>query len=382
MKKNLLVLICTTTMLWSCHKEEIGHPAGEITNHEISATSDPVGGQFVEYSIPESESEAAGSVASFEQVLEAYSSGELNEEDVLSVNPAYAEWVLEATFNKAHAHQTQEEYYSEPDALSVSVNLPVINEGEKFYVNGYQLAVAYQELSAMAVEGGFEIAPNSDLEIVSLEGGTMEVTLFLSRKWFNPFGPVALGPDDDYKAYVKTKCDGTGNINAADRLTKAHRSLVDFMAYPWYYNVKKYYIRNNKVSSPYYRDIFDYRLYYHAYDPFGRLGWYHAYNVSKTSFDDKFLGGASVSGVSGATQYAPGYCVDDTEMVSLNNDLKYVLSEVKKDIPNISSIRVWSDKQFNYSTISARTHHNLEFRGAFPVRVMGPSYEPANPILL
>lgn len=319
----------------------------------------------VVYEIPTDPDQALNNVAAFEQAYESYLNGGLTAANSYEINSEYALWVFEAALNK-HFHATEDEYQVEINSDSTLLNLPVTldHNSDIGYIEGFDLLQQYEQVLTEASAINYDLAPMSNVKISNADNGTIEVTVQYARKYISgPFSPVPIGPGDNHYAKVKSKCDNSGNLNAADRLITANRGISDLQAFMWYYTVRDYELSNHD-GDPAIQDIFDYRLKYEDTDPFGRTFWYHKQGtIHKTRFHDYFLGGQSVSGVPGAPTYVPGDCVNSADLQGWDDDLKYVLSQVKTELQGIASVRVWAADEDPQST-SPLTHHNCKFRGA------------------
>lgn len=370
-------------ILISCSKEKVANKDESSQNNRIFKSG--ASGSVV-YEIPSESEEALNNVTVFEEAFQDYLDGNvINEEDTYEINSQYALWLFEAALNK-NFHTTEDEYRAELNTDSISFTVPVTldDSADIGFIEGYDLLQKFEIVLSDAQGINYDLAPFINVKLASAQNDEITVKVLYARLFgLNGYGPDPIEAGDDHYAKVKSQCDNTGSLNAADRLTTANRSLSDILAFPWHYTVRDYEISNNAIASPNVKDIFDYRLLYRRLDPFGRPGRYHPnFNVSNTHFDDRFLGGESVSGVSNATTYQPNYCVNSPELINWDNDLKYVLGEVKKEIDAIAGVKISAADQNPGSTSNPLTHHNCKFRGANGGQTIGPG-DPSlgNPIL-
>ena len=338
----------------------------------------------IDYLVPTDPDEALNNIAVFEQAYTNYLNGGLSANNTYKINSEYALWVFEAALNKQF-YASENEYRAEINTDSTSFMVPVTldNTAEVGYIEGYDLLEQFEEVLTNAQDISYELAPIINVELESVDGDVILVKVLYAKKFpWGGYGPDPIGTGDNHYAKVKSKCDDTGNLNAADRLTTANRSIADIQAFMWYYTVRDYEISNNKQAQPSTRDIFDYRLRYQRKDPFGRIGWYHPmFTVASTHFDNRFLGGESVSGIPGADTYVPGDCVNSPELQGWDDDVNYVLNEVKKELDGIASVKIAADDQ-DPNDPTTLTHHNCKFRGANGGQSLEPSdVSSGNPIL-
>lgn len=365
-------------ILFSCSKEDFSNNEGNSQPHRIFKSGAP--GSVV-YEIPTDPDEALNNVAVFEEAFQDYLDGNLNNGDeAYEINSEYALWLLEAALNK-NFHTTENEYRAELNTDSISFTLPVTldDSADIGFINGYDLLEKFDIVRSDAQNVNYNLAPFLNVKLSSVHNGDITVKVQYARLFdLSGYGPDPIEVGDDHYAKVKSQCDNSGSLNAADRLTTANRSLSDILAFPWHYTVRDYEISNNAIADPNTKDIFDYRLLYWRLDPFGRLGRYHPnLNVSGVYFDDRFLGGESVSGVSNASTYQPNYCVNSPELTNWDNDIKHVLGEVKKELDGVSRVKIWAADQNPGNPSNPLTHHNCKFRGA----QSGLSIGPGNPSL-
>lgn len=375
----------------SCEKEK----GISATNPSKKSSEEPTE-IILDYNIPRDHDSALSAVNTFALALEEYASGELDESNSPMVNFEYGFWVLEAAISKNFAHSAEEDYEvvrEENDSLTAVVNIREIGDQEG-YVSVYELANTYNEWVSYLTDLGDEVSPVVNLELGEVESiDGFDRSLNIKFKWYKHLwptsGPVPLSPGDDYKAHTKGKCSSASTLNAADRLTLANRKSVPYH-YKWFYSVDDYFIQNNSQPSYTNRDIYDYRMFHVVPHPFLGTIWQHpSYAVSSTYFDDHFLGGEYMSGISSGDKFAPAYCVyynaivqGDPDMVMLDDDIKDVIDQVDDEVDLVVGVKIWSGAERDkYSSTVYYAHHNMKFTGGESiVDDLGPWDGDLNPL--